>query len=231
MSCSSLFFSFSFFAFPLVSSACHVSPCIPPRISPVRNFFDLRLATNDRPDTNKRTDGGRVSDMQTRRAGERAHPAKHRGRLHKVHAPLVRTQSCAARPSQHTTPHHTRPHHIARDTTPRTAGFAPQRQGQRLSREAAACSPGLRRHHPTPAAAVLCRGHCFSTGTRALFRPGGSWLWLQAHGLVVDPQSAVWPPSTFTNDACPCPRLCTSTVCACMHSSPVPALVSGDRFS
>lgn len=52
------------------------------------------------------------------------------------------------------------------------------------------------------------------------------------HGLVVHhPQSAVWPPSTFTNDACPCPQLCTSTVCARMHSSLVPALVSGDRFS
>lgn len=198
-------------------------------------FFDLRLATNDRPDTNKRTDGGRVSDMQTRRAREQTQQSIVAACTRFMHL-LVRTQSCAARPSQHTTPHHTRPHHNAHDTTPRIAGFAPERQGQRLPRKAAACSPGLRRHHPTPAAAVLCRGHCFSVPPyfyryTSFVPAGGSWLWLQAHGLVVDPQSAVWPPSTFTNDACPCPRLCTSTVCACMHSSPVPALVSGDRFS
>lgn len=98
---------------------------------------------------------------------------------------LDRAQSCATRRSQHTTPHHTRPHHIAHDTTPRFAGFAARRQGQRLPQRLLLARVVCERHHPTPAAAVLCRGRRFSipsTNTRAflcgrgLGRGGRPWF-------------------------------------------------------
>lgn len=78
---------------------------------------------------------------------------------------LVRTQSCATRPSQApTTPHHTRPHHIAHDTTPRIAGLRTAEaraeaaaKGCRLLTWFAAPPP-----HASRCCTILCRGHCFS---------------------------------------------------------------------
>lgn len=188
MSYSSLFFPFLFLPFllsPLPVMSAHASH------QGSHQFETFRLATrNERPPGYEQTNGrGRVSDMQTKES-RRAHAAKHRGRLHKVHA-LWSGPNPAQQDHRKHPPHHTIPDHTTLPTTPHHAsqGFAPQRQGQRLPRKAAACSPALRRHHPTPAAAVL---YC-AEGTASqsphplqvheLCSGRGSWLWLQAHGF------------------------------------------------
>lgn len=130
--------------------------------------------------------------------------------MHSGSSPILQ-QNSRGTPHDTTQDHTTSPRH---HTTYRR--LAAQRQGQRAAAEAASCSAGVRRHHhPTPAAIVLCRGIASQfprTGRYTSCALAGVLVVVAGHGLVVDPQSAVWPPSTFTNDACPCPRLCTSTV-------------------
>lgn len=111
-------FFFSFFAFPLVCSACHVSPCMPPKDLTSSKLFDFRLATNDRPDTNKRTDGGRVSSMQSRRTEHTQQSIVVTACTRFMHSgpgPILRNKTIAG------TPYHTIPDHTTSPTTPHHA--------------------------------------------------------------------------------------------------------------
>lgn len=155
---SSSLFLFSFFAFPPVSSACHVSPCIPPGS---HQFETFRLPTrNERPSGYEQTNGwGRVSNMQSRRthSSKQGIVAACTRFMHSGPGPILRNKTIAA---HHTTPYQTTPHYPRHHTTLRSLRSVEAR-AVAVAKTAAACSTALRRHHPTPAAAaaVLCRGN------------------------------------------------------------------------
>lgn len=183
-----------------------------------------RIRTNERM--------GWVSNMQTKNRSEHSKAkqgkAKHQDCLHTKFSScaLDRAQSCDKNKSRHTTPHHTTPHR--HDTTPRNAAERTRRRGRRVC---------------LPSCLIVCGTAAPSTPRNSLearfsVTPYAS-LVLSGVLVVVWLQAMVWSsirsqpsgrqPSPTMHVLVP--RLCTSTVCRRMHSSPVPALVSGDRFS